>query len=209
MKLITLIATRNKSCHVKTMHSVLRLNLKCLQGGHSNEIVFVQDDPFDKGEAIQNVIKHKQDCDRLLFIDFGIHVDDGSLSRAFETYEGCGVLVFPGVTEGVDWNQFRESVKNNVDEPDEQKGLNFDTVIGNRKIADDVFAVDSTTARCWVANVKTLRKKIDRVSPGGKMFEKFKEAGVKVYAYVNASLTMTYAHECYSNILNAAGVKAN
>ena len=42
-----------------------------------------------------------------------------------------------------------------------------------------------------------------------KMFEKFKEQGVKIYAFTASKLTMTYSHECVSNILNAAGVKAN
>jgi len=41
------------------------------------------------------------------------------------------------------------------------------------------------------------------------MFEKFVEQGVRIYAFTAAKLTMTYTHECVSNILNAAGVKVN
>ena len=41
------------------------------------------------------------------------------------------------------------------------------------------------------------------------MFEDFKEQGVKVFAYSGARLIQTYAHECVSNILNAASVKVN
>jgi hypothetical protein len=40
-----------------------------------------------------------------------------------------------------------------------------------------------------------------------KMFEKFKESGVKIYAFTAAKLIITYPHECISNILNAAGVQ--
>ena len=39
------------------------------------------------------------------------------------------------------------------------------------------------------------------------MFDKLKESGVKIQAYVDAKLTITYTHECVSNIMNAAGVK--
>jgi hypothetical protein len=41
------------------------------------------------------------------------------------------------------------------------------------------------------------------------MFTKFKELGVKINAFTASKLTMTYTHECVSNLLNAAGVKAN
>jgi predicted peroxiredoxin len=42
-----------------------------------------------------------------------------------------------------------------------------------------------------------------------KMFDKLKEQGVKIYAFTASKLTMTYPHECISNILGAAGVKTN
>jgi len=41
------------------------------------------------------------------------------------------------------------------------------------------------------------------------MFEKFKESGTRIYAFSASKLTLTYTHECISNILNAAGVKVN
>ena len=42
-----------------------------------------------------------------------------------------------------------------------------------------------------------------------KMYAKFKEKGLKIYAYTASKLIHTYNHECISNILNAAGVRAN
>jgi hypothetical protein len=42
-----------------------------------------------------------------------------------------------------------------------------------------------------------------------KMFEKFKEYGIKIYAWTDAKIIATYAHECVSNIMNAAGVSAS
>ena len=84
MKFATIIVTRSKSCHVKTLHSILRFNLLCLQkGGIENEVTFVNDDPFDKADTIHKYIKTH---DRLLFIDFGIQIDDSSLETCFDKH---------------------------------------------------------------------------------------------------------------------------
>ena len=79
MKFATIIVTRSKSCSVKTLHTILRFNLLCMQKrGTENEVVFVNDDPYEKCEIIQKYIKTH---DRIFFIDFGIAVDDLSLSK--------------------------------------------------------------------------------------------------------------------------------
>ena len=57
MKFAPIIVTRSKSCHVKTLHTILRFNLMCLQKGNiENEVVFVNDDPFNKAETIQKYL---------------------------------------------------------------------------------------------------------------------------------------------------------
>jgi hypothetical protein len=63
-------------------------------------------------------------------------------------------------------------------------------------------------------NTKNVIKAIKEKKTGSwsihpKMFEKFKEKNVRIYAFTAAKLIMTYTHECVSNILNAAGVKVN
>ena len=35
------------------------------------------------------------------------------------------------------------------------------------------------------------------------------KSGKKIYVFTASKLTMTYTHECVSNLLNAAGIKAN
>lgn len=205
MKFVTLVVTRSESCHVKTLHTILRFNINCVRGGHNNEIIFVNDDVFEKQDAIQACLK--KDIDRILFVDFGIHMDHTSIEQCLEKHEGCHVLVFPGVLPGVDWDQFKDKVIRKVDEPKEQYGLNFDTSVTGQKLSENVHLVQSTTARAWMMNVKPVKKKIDKVY-AKDMFQRMKDSGVKIYAYTNAKLTMTYAHECVSNILNAAGVKA-
>src|SRR6056300_1659114 len=212
MKLATIIVTRGKSCHVKTLHTVLRLNLMCIQAkGVQNEVVYVNDDPYDKSEIIQ---KYMKTSDRILFIDFGISMDEGSISKVFDLNEGIGCLVFPGVKEGIDWGLFKAKVRDDeCIEPNSQMGLHFDTEVG-RKISENVYVVESTCARVWVMNCKNASKFIKDKKTGNvkilprseHMFAKFKENGMKIHAFTAAKLTMTYSHECISNILNAAGV---
>lgn len=210
MNIVTILVTRSKACHVKTLHSVLKMNIRCIQNNFKNEIVYVEDDPYKKAEIVQHCMKLKK-YDRIIFIDFGIGVDDLSLDQCFLKHEHIGCLVFPGVKEGVDWDMFKNKVNNKVDEPYSQMGLHFDTEVG-KKIEDNIYHVIRTNARAWIMNpknvMKTLNKHKDsKVSP--KMFEKFTQQGVKLYAFTASKLTICYTHECISNILNAAGVKVN
>ena len=214
MKIATILVTRSKSCHVKTLHTILRFNLKCMQRGNTeNEVVFVDDEPFEKAEIIYKYLKTHE---RIFFIDFGIQVDDVSLDKVFDKHENIGCLVFPGVTEGIDWGMFKEKVKNNVNEPVEQIGLHFDTSVTN-KISENIYMVKETSAKSWVMMNKNITKNLKDKKNGAfkiyprmsTMFKKLQEGGVKIHAYTAAKLTMTYSHECVSNILNAAGVKAN
>jgi len=122
-------------------------------------------------------------------------------------------MVFPGVKEGVDWDLFRDKINENSTEPIEQMGLHFDTDVG-KKISEDIYSVVSTDARVWFTNCKSVIKSIKDKKTGNwsihpKILEKFKEKGVKLYAFTASKLTMTYTHECVSNILNAAGVKTS
>jgi hypothetical protein len=209
MKIVTLLVTRSKSCAVKTLHTVLRINIKCIQKQVDNQIAYVNDDPFQKAEMIQNFMKT---YDRIIFIDFGVSMDDETITKCFEPHEHVGCLVFPGVKEGVDWDLFKSKVRSDSTEPIEQMGLHFDTEVG-MKISNDIYRVKSTEAKAWVMNTKNVMKSLKKSGGGAKvyarMFEKFLEQDVRIYAYTASKLTITYTHECVSNILNAAGVKVN
>jgi len=208
MKLATILVTRSKSCHVKTLHTVLRINIKCMQKSIDNEITYVDDEPFQKADIVQKYIKTH---DRIIFIDFGISMDDATIAQCFEPHDHVGCLVFPGVKEGVDWELFKSKVKSESTEPIEQMGLNFDTEIG-MKISNNIYRVKSTEAKAWMMNTKNVIKTLKKsggVKIYAKMFEKFLEQDVRIYAFTASKLTMTYTHECLSNILNAAGVKVN
>ena len=209
MKICTIVTTRSKSCSVKTLHTILKLNMSCIRNNVQNEILYVNDDPFDKVEMIQRCLTK---CDRIFFIDFGIGVDEESVKQIFEDRDGVGVLVFPGVTEGIDWGLFKHKVQTESTEPVSQMGLNFDTEV-DKKISENIYTVKNTEARSWIMYTKNIMKnakdKKGNVNLHVKMFEKLKERSVKICAFTASKLTMTYPHECISNILNAAGVKTN
>ena len=217
MKFGTIIVTRSKSCHVKTLHTILRMNIACIQHGHKNEISFVNDDPYAKAKAIENHIKI---CDRILFVDFGISMDENSIAEVIKPHEDIGCLVFPGVVEGIDWDSFKDKVLKGVDEPTHQMGLNFDTTV-DKEVSKDIYTVKNTSSRAWIMNCASVTESlknsksnrnfgVNMIPPRmDMMFLKFRENDVKIHAFTAAKLTMTYGHECISNILNAAGVKAN
>jgi hypothetical protein len=180
------------------------MNIQCIQQSVQNEILYVNDDPFEKADMIKKCLPR---CDRLFFIDFGINVDDESIRQLFQPHEGLGVLVFPGVKDGIDWGLFRHKVREGSKEPVSQMGLNFDTEVG-AAVSKDIYKVRHTEARAWVMFSKNTLKKCKKFT-ASKMFDNLLEQGVKIYAFTAAKLTMTYAHECVSNILSAAGVKTN
>jgi len=89
-----------------------------------------------------------------------------------------------------------------------QRALEFDTNV-RQEMSPSLWSINGTEAKTWVMNCKNVRKKIDKIVAGkpGRMFEKLREQGVKIVAYTAASVTMTFAHECVSNILQSSGVR--
>lgn len=213
MKIATIIVTRGKSCHVKTLHTILRFNVLCIQNGTvQNEVVFVNEDPFEKSEMIHKFIKTH---DRIFFIDFGIQVDDESMKMVISKNDGYGCVVFPGVRDGINWTMFKEKVLAESTEPTEQLGLEFDTEV-IAKVAENLHTVKTTGAKSWVLMCKHVLKQIKDKRTGtykihpklDVMFSKFKEHGVRIVAFTAAKLVNTYSHECIGNIVNSSGVKA-
>ena len=181
-----------------------------MQKGVDNEISYVDDDPFLKAEIVERFMKTH---DRIIFVDFGVALDDASVAECFEKHEKVGMVVFPGVKDGIDWGLFKHKIKSGSSEPVEQMGLNFDTDV-SMKISNDIYRVKSTQAKAWFMNTKNTIKSIKDKKSGKwavnpKMFDKFIDQGVRIYAFTAAKLTLTYTHECISNILNAAGVRVD
>jgi len=207
MQLTTVIVTRNVSVSVKTLHTLLKLNILCIQKNIANEIVFIKDDAFEKHDLLVKKLKH---CERILWIEYGLFVDEETLTRLLSPFPKNGnILVAPCVTEGIDWTMFKKKVRDYSTEPKSQMGLNFDTEV-SKKIEEHMYEVTKTTPRVWAADSKSiLRAFKDKAFPSkpSEFFEKCIQRGLKVQAYTNANLIVTYPHECLGNILETAGVK--
>jgi hypothetical protein len=215
MQLTTIVVTRNVSISVKTLHTLLKLNIICLQKNIANELVFVRDDPFEKNDIIIKKMKH---CDRLLVIDYSVFVDELSLIKLVEPFvKNQDIIVLPCVTEGIDWDLFKKKVTSGSQEPKSQMGLNFDTEV-TTKLDNDIYKVKKTCPKVYSLDSKSVIRafKETKKQPAAKipvkvdeMFEKFIQRGLNICAYTNASVVVTYPHECLGNILETAGVTVN
>ena len=214
MKLCILAVTRNKSISVKTLHTLLCFNMNAMKNNVPLQLSFVEDDPFLRSDIITKNLKN---YDRIILIDYSISMDHKSIEKCFLPFEhGQHCIVFPGVKEGIDWDLFKTKIKNGIDEPIEQMGLNFDTEV-SKKLGESLYTVKNTIPSAFVFDCKPVLKNLkDKKSGSVKippkksdMFEKFITSGVKVCAFTGAKLITTYSHECLGNILNMSGVSTN
>jgi len=148
-------------------------------------------------------------------MDYGTNLNNEILSKVVESFDkGVQVLVFPSVKEGINWDQFTKKTKADSKEPAPQRGLEFDTTVG-KKLADGLYDCEKTSARVWAMDAKPVDKKLR----GGKeqlklpldsneaMFSALKNMGIKIGVASEAIVVCHYTHECFGNILEAAGVE--
>jgi hypothetical protein len=216
MKLATILVIRNKSCHVRTLHTIMALNQFCLMKGNIQDITFVDDDRFKITDIITKKLKDSQ-FDRILFFDYGISVQNHeTIQTMINTFENYNCLVLPCVTEGIDWTMFKQKVlADDSNEPTNQLGLNFDTEV-NKKIKDDIYSVTATTPKCWSLDCKPVLRALHKKGKSSftlppenaELFKKFIAKGVKIGALTTAEVVTIFAHECLGNIIHSAGLVA-
>ena len=213
MHVVAVVVTRSVSISVKTLHTLLSLNRLTSMKRQTLEIVYVNDDAFEKKAAF---LKKAGSCDRLVWLNFSVHVDEVSLDKMLDKFvNGYHCLVLPGVTPGIDWDMFKKKVLSDSKEPVNQMGLNFDTEVG-KSIGENLYIVTSTDPKAWAIDTKPVLKAIKGSKGDGtisantsEMFKTFIERNVRVYAYTDAQITLTYPHECIGNLLSAAGVETS
>ena len=201
------MVTRNKSISATTLHTAMNIHMQCMQKGMHLEIHFLDDK-----SQLPKLIKSGE---RLFFMDYGTNLNVEILSKVVEPFEkGCHMLVFPSVKEGINWEKFTKKTKEGSSEPVGQRGLEFDTTVG-KKLAEGLYECDKTSARVWAMDSKPVDKKLR----GGKeqiklpldsneaMFTTLKNLGIKVGVVTEAIVVCHYTHECFGNILEAAGVE--
>ena len=159
-------------------------------------------------------------CDRLIWIDYGVHVDDDSLVCMTEKLpNGYGCIVCPCVTDTISWDSFKKKVLDGSTEPISQMALEFDTKVSTvvPGTHSSVRVVTSTVPKCWAVDAKMVLKTLKTQKGEGlnlptdteELFKKFMDRGVRVCAFTDAKLVATYAHECLGNILESANIQAN
>jgi hypothetical protein len=199
--------TRNKSISATTLHTAMNLHMLCMMRGVHLEIHFVENK-----SSLSKVIKSGE---RIFWMDYGTNLNQEILHKVLDPFDkGVQVLVFPSVVEGINWEQFEKKTKAGTAEPAAQRGLNFDTEVG-KKLAPGLYECVKTSARVWAMDAKPVDKKIR----GGKdpiklplenneeMFSALSKIGVKIGVASEALVVCHYVHECFGNILEAAGVQ--
>lgn len=151
--------------------------------------------------------KNLKNTDRLLWIDYGIAIDDQTLRHIVSRDWKWNGMIFPCVQEGIDWDRFRKEI--DTTEPASQKGLSFDTQV-TTKVTDDIYNISATNPKSFCVDTKPFLKNMKKVTHNlEELFSDLMKTNFKLVAFTGARLTATYPHECIGNILGAAGVKAN
>ena len=200
-----LVVTRNKSIAVTTLHSLMTLRMHAMHKGVHSEIIFV--------EGLSALPKYVKTGERIVWFDYGTNLDNDSIPRIFAPMEkDVRVIVFPAVTEGVDWDMFKKKTVEGSTEPIHQRGLNFDTDVSKKIAGTDIWDVEKTSARVWVMESGPLNKKLKSISKNLScdsyegLFQQIKSIGIRIAALPSAVVVRQYTHECFGNILEAPGV---
>lgn len=195
--------SRNRSIAVSTLHTLLNLSGFALARQHRIDINFVN--------GTHHLHRFIKTAERVLWIDYGRSLDVDSFEKIFQESLQTDILVFPSVTGDVNWKQFQDGVLSGSVEPIEQMGLTFDTTV-DKKISDGTYSVKHTVPSIFLIDCKMVERKM-RVKKGFKLprdidlvFEKFKEIGIKIHAWVRAKVTIMETYECLGNIMNTPSV---
>ena len=96
--------------------------------------------------------------------------------------------MFPSVREGINWDRFVKRTKAGSKEPVNQRGLEFDTIVGRPIRPGLLYECLKTSARVWAMDAKPVDKKLR----GGKvpvtlpllnneaMFDTLRKEGIKI-----------------------------
>jgi hypothetical protein len=203
MKVSAIVVTRNSAFNVKTLHTLLNSNLAAMKFGHSHNLNFVNDDPYDIRDLINSLIKTS---DRIVFLGYSVHLDPSTLDAFYSPFDhGTNMLIAPAVKFGIDWDMFREKINDGSKEPDHQKGLTFDTEVSD-KISDHIYNVKVSSPVTWAMDAKSIKKKCKSVQlplKSAELVTYLKSKKVNVRARTNAVVTVTHAHECLGNLMES------
>ena len=199
--------TRNKSISATTLHTAMNLHGICMIRGMHVEIHFVDDKL-----TLPKIIKTGE---RIFWMEYGTNLNNEILTKVIDPFDkGVNVLIFPSVREGINWEQFEKKTRAGSTEATGQRGLTFDTEVG-KKLTEGLYECTKTSARVWAMDAKPVDKKLRSgktninipIDNNEKMFDVLSAIGVKIGVASEALVVCHFVHECFGNILEAAGVK--
>jgi len=185
----------------------MNLHGLCMMRGIHIEIHFVEDK-----STLPKLIKSGE---RIFWMEYGTNLNNEILSKVIDPFDkGVNVLVFPSVREGINWEQFEKKTKAGSLESAGQRGLTFDTEVA-KKLADGLYECAKTSARVWAMDAKPVDKKLRGgkttinlpIDNNEKMFDVLSAIGIKIGVASEAVVVCHFVHECFGNILEAAGVR--
>jgi len=164
-------------------------------------------------DGLRTLPKLIKSGERIVWFDYGTNLDHDTIAKCIfaPMDKDIKVIVFPAVTEGIDWDLFRKKTEDGSAEPASQRGLKFDTIINEKKaIAPSLYDVESTSARVWMMDSKAVDKKlrgdpkVHRTLPTETydlLFSALKSWNIRIAAVTSAVVVRHYIHECLGNIL--------
>ena len=192
MQLTLCLVTKNKAMHTTTLHTAMTLNMLCMVKGIHLNIHFVTDQ--------SGIQKNLKGCDRLVWLDYGVSVTQGTLEKILNSET---TTVVPCVTEEVDWEKFRKKTLENSTDPVYQRALKFDIEASPKN------EYISGVPRIFCIESKAALKKLRDADAKFSTFEHLKKIGLKISVLRSETVTCHYVYECIGNILESSGVRAS
>ena len=199
------VITRNKSIAVTTLHSLMNMKMYALHRNEHIEVVYT--------ETLAHLPKLVKSGERIMWFEYGTNLDNETIAKIFNPMEkDVRVIVYPSVTEGVDWEMFKKKTVEGSKEPIYQRGLHFDTEVTKKIAGTELWDVQSTSARVWLMDSKQIDKKLKSSQKNlscesyESLFSQLKALNIRVAALPSAIVIRHYTYECLGNILEMPGL---
>jgi len=205
----------NHQIAVRTLSVLIGLTTQLTKQGVDWEVNYSSNDSEDKRAwVIQGLKKY----DTLVFFDHGTSFDlRPLLSTPWQ--KACSMLIVPSLKNIIDWERFKETCTEDLQEPLGQRALAFDTQVNEKKPipgpGTQLYPVTNSDARVFLLDCKqVLRKPKDKkgnfiqVPLKSTEWVRFlKERGVQIAAAVDIPCTNTIAHKCVSGLGKSNGLR--
>ena len=205
----------NHQIAVRTLSVLIGLTSQLTKQGVPWEVNYSSNDSEDKRAWL---IKSLKKYDTLVFFDHGTSFDLRPL-LATPWQQACSMLIIPSLKKTLDWTRFKETCTLEIEEPLEQRALNFDTEVNEKKPIQapgtQLYPVTNSDARVFLLDCKQVIRKLKdkkgnfiQVPLKSTEWVRFlKERGVQIAAAVDIPCTNTIAHKCVSGLGKSNGLK--